>query len=99
MSDVRLGAQRSSSLGWKPYDEQYRLRKDRNPMSSCGIVDVELWLLYISSSTTPLSFGNSQSIHAGANTGMKNKRYAFNYNGRCSRPNGKNSTIQSIYGP
>ena len=70
MSDVRLGAQRSSSLGWKPYDEQYRLRKARNPMSSWGIVDVELWLLYISLSTTPLSFGNSQSTHAGANTGM-----------------------------
>ena len=33
MSDVRLGAQRSSSLGWKPYDEQYRLRKARNPMN------------------------------------------------------------------
>ena len=59
MSDVRLGAQRSSSLGWKPYDEQYRLRKACNTMSSWGIVDVELWLLYISSSTTPLSFDNS----------------------------------------
>jgi hypothetical protein len=34
MSDVLLGAQRSSSLGWKPYDEQYRLRKASNPMSS-----------------------------------------------------------------
>jgi hypothetical protein len=59
MSDFRLGSQQSSSLGWKPYDEQYRLRKACNPMSSWGIVDVELWLLYISSSTTPLSFGNS----------------------------------------
>jgi hypothetical protein len=59
MSDVRLGTQRSSSLGWKSYDEQYMLRKACNTMSSWGIVDVELWLLYISSSTTPLSFGNS----------------------------------------
>ena len=87
MSDVRLGAQRSSSFGWKPYDEQCRLRKACNPMNSWDIVDVELWLLYLSSSTAPLSFGHSQSTHAGANTGMKNKCYAFNYNGKCSRLN------------
>ena len=47
MHTVRLGAKRSSGLGFKFYDEQYRLRKASNPSSSWGIVDQELWLLYM----------------------------------------------------
>jgi len=45
MSMVRLGASRTMGLGWKSYDEQFRLRKTQNPSSSWSIIDQELWLL------------------------------------------------------
>jgi hypothetical protein len=48
---VRLGASRSTSLTWKLYDEQYRLRKVQNTSSSWACVDTELWLAYMSPSS------------------------------------------------
>ena len=36
MSTVRQAAKRCSGMGWKIYDEQYRLRKANNPSSSWG---------------------------------------------------------------
>jgi hypothetical protein len=48
MHVIRLAASRVSNLGWVLYDEQFRLRKARAPQSSCADVDVELWLLYVS---------------------------------------------------
>ena len=47
MHTVRLGARRSSGLDFKFVDKQYRLRKASNPSSSWGVVDQELWLLYM----------------------------------------------------
>lgn len=49
MSMVRLGASRTMGLGWKSYDEQFRLRKTQNPSS---IIDKELWLLYKNNTKT-----------------------------------------------
>ncbi|CAG2232652.1 unnamed protein product [Mytilus edulis] len=60
MSVVRLGAKRNpNNLGWKLYDEQFRLRKALDPASSWAIVDPELWLLYMadSSGTQRFSLG------------------------------------------
>ena len=48
MRNVRLAASRVSGIGWSIYDEQYRLRKARFPHSFWGDVDMELWLLYVS---------------------------------------------------
>ena len=79
MHTVRLGAKRSSGLGFKFYDEQYRLRKVSNPSSSWGIVDQELWLLYM--------FYGNQSGSPSFSTGSRNlKCYTFNFSGSCSKP-------------
>jgi hypothetical protein len=47
MSMVRLGASRCANLGWKMYDEQFRLRKTQDPACSWSLVDYELWLIYM----------------------------------------------------
>ena len=44
---VRLGASRCANLGWKMYDEQFRLRKTQDPACSWSLVDYELWLIYM----------------------------------------------------
>ena len=49
MHTIRFAASRGSNTGWVGYDEQYRLRKARFPYTSWGDIDVELWLLYVSS--------------------------------------------------
>lgn len=78
MSTVRLGASRYPGLGFKTYDEQYRLRKSLDPASSWAVVDNELWLFYMVSSQ-PLTPSTSQS-----NTNY-NKCYDFNFQGACIR--------------
>ena len=48
MHDVKLGASRSTGLGWREYDQQFRLKKKpRLPSTSWGQVDQELWLIYM----------------------------------------------------
>ena len=47
MQTIRLGAKRNTGFGWKLYDEQFRLRKAQEPVSSWAIIDTELWLLYM----------------------------------------------------
>lgn len=34
MQTIRIGAKRSFGLNWKLYDEQFQLRKARDPISS-----------------------------------------------------------------
>lgn len=82
MHTVRLGATRVRGLGWKCYDEQFRLKMSMDPTKSWDIVDNELWLLYM--------VGNSisESIYSSAASGYKssiNKCYNFNYKGTCDR--------------
>jgi hypothetical protein len=76
MHIIRLSTERSS-LGWRYYDEQFRLRKAQNPSSSWSEVD---WLFYMqgNSSTNELTMTNNMSLN-------KNnlKCYAFNYVGSC----------------
>ncbi|VDH91302.1 Hypothetical predicted protein [Mytilus galloprovincialis] len=88
MSVVRLGAKKNpNNLGWKLYDEQFRLRKALDPASSWAIVDSELWLLYMadSSGTQNLEVVSSgyNTFSANRNVNKKSKCYAFNYNGKC----------------
>jgi hypothetical protein len=53
MYDVRLAAEREFGTGWGTYDEQLRLRKARSPASTCGDVDMELWLIYVATHEKP----------------------------------------------
>ena len=71
MQTVRMAASRGYSEGWVHYDEQFRLRKTFSPFSSWGVVDMELWLLCVStpnvspSVNTGLSNGNNHQLHSG----------------------------------
>ncbi|CAC5389834.1 unnamed protein product [Mytilus coruscus] len=75
VSVVRLGAKRNLNiLGWKLYDEQFRLRKALDPASSWAIVDPELWLL---------NMADSNGTH---NSGVVSSRYnAFSANRNLNR--------------
>ncbi|CAG2231803.1 unnamed protein product [Mytilus edulis] len=71
MQTVRMAASRGYSGGWVHYDEQFRLRKVFSPFSSWGVVDMELWLLCVStpnvspSFNTGISNGNNHQSHSG----------------------------------
>lgn len=41
MHDIRVGARRS--VGWKQYDEQFRLKMAMDPSKSRAVVDSEIW--------------------------------------------------------
>lgn len=78
MQCVRMGANRGA-VGWKEYDVQYRLRKAHNPASSWGKVDSELWLMYM----TPTSTVNApQTLPRATSIG---KCYNFNFKGSCEK--------------
>ena len=76
---IRLGASRTSGLGWKNYDVQFRLKKEKNPAMSWAIVDHELWLLYMHQQSTQSN--PTQNV----STPSVNKCYDFNYKGHCER--------------
>jgi len=81
MNMIRLAAKRCPGLGWKTYDEQFRLRKSQDPTSHWDIIDSELWLMYIlSNQTTP-----GQFLPKKLSQNAILKCYAFNYNGRCTK--------------
>ena len=41
MFNVKLGASRCIHMGWKKYDQQFRLKRARNPTMAWGTVDME----------------------------------------------------------
>lgn len=84
MSMIRLGASRTTGIGWKVYDEQFRLRKSVNPNISWSSVDQELWLIYLHNTKPSYTqFGVAdQTSTVRPNT---YKCYAFNYNGACHK--------------
>ena len=55
MQTVRLAVSRGYFGGWIQYDEQYRLRKAISPCSSWGVVDMELWMMCVSTPHSPPS--------------------------------------------
>lgn len=79
MDSVRLRAKRCHSMGWKGYDEQYRLRKNTNPESSWAQIDYELWLLYMND-----RFPGSQSRYQGIGNPRSSGK-CFNNKGSCFR--------------
>ena len=78
---VRLGANRSK-MGWKFYDEQFRLRKARDPASSWATVDYELWILHMNNNTLN---GSTNQIPNNASNISPFKCYPFNFDGHCSK--------------
>lgn len=76
---VRLGASRTPGLGWKSYDIQFRLKKERNPEKSWAVVDQELWLLYM--------YANFNTIPNTTTTPSNSmyKCYDYNYKGVCNK--------------
>lgn len=68
---IRTAASRHGSTGWKNYDQQFRLRLARDPLSlSYGKIDYELWLMFMNASSGTTSRNNDF---------IKNKCYDFNY--------------------
>lgn len=80
MHDIRLGASRIRGLGWKDYDEQFRLKMSSNPTKSWEEIDQELWLLYMVSTSSELK----NNPHGFTKTSV-NKCYNYNYKGMCDR--------------
>ena len=77
MHTIRLGANRSSGIGWKNYDMQFRMKKAKNPALSWSIVDQELWLFCMNQSSTPV---------VGYTKPQTTKRcYDYNYKGVCTK--------------
>ncbi|XP_062567406.1 uncharacterized protein LOC134278511 [Saccostrea cucullata] len=76
MHDIRLGAQRSQ--GWLTYDEQYRLRASINTTQDWGVVDAELWMLYMTPTTSQI-----QNLRGG----QPQKCFDYNYKGSCHKLN------------
>ena len=78
MFNVKLASSMSKGLGWKSYDQQFRMKKSQNPSMSWGNVDMELWVLCMSHSQ--LSFNDTQTPVT-----QYGKCYDFNNKGRCTR--------------
>lgn len=85
---IQLGAGRCQGLGWRDYDQQFRLKKARYPASSWGCIDPELWLLYMQYPTsTPNSLYNTGHQKQGPVTVRAiGKCYEYNNRGRCTHP-------------
>ena len=79
MYNIRLGASRNKGLGWKHYDTQFRLRKEKNPTMSWSDINHELWMLYM--------YGSGTSEETKTKNLNINKCYDFNYKGLCARQN------------
>ena len=81
MHNVRLGEKRAGGLLWKDYDEQFRLKKARDPLMEWGKIDQELWLLYIH--PDPLSPLQNLPTQQGPRRYLK--CYDFNNMGWCGK--------------
>ncbi|CAG2206804.1 unnamed protein product [Mytilus edulis] len=92
MSSVRKGAKRHGGIGWKYYDEQYRLKKAREPSGSWGKLDSEYWMWYMQSTSVqlegqaPNQASNSRALYTNQ-TATTSRCYSFNFDGVCNKPN------------
>ena len=83
MQTVRMAATRGYAEGWIQYDEQYRLRKAHSPSSSWGVVDMELWMLLVSTPKTTPTFdsGFPKQQYQGSNNRQADRSLEFNRRG------------------
>ena len=88
LHSVRLAASRGYPGGWVQYDEQYRLRKAQSPTSSWGIVDMEIWMLCVSTpnnSSLSTGFTNHANIPQAQGNYLSANSREFNFNSPPSR--------------
>jgi hypothetical protein len=83
MQTVRMAATREYAEGWIQYDEQYRLHKAHSPSSSWGVVDMELWMLLVSTPKTTTTFdsGFPKQQYQGRNNRQADRSLEFNRRG------------------
>ena len=82
MHTIRMGSSRTGGLAFKQYDEQFRIKKARNPDIPWGLVDGELWLLYMYRTAT---FQGNPTVPLAREGYKKLKCFNFNYKGSCLR--------------
>ena len=76
---IRLAASQFPGVGWRHYDEQFRLQLESNPSSSWGEVNMELWVtVAAAASVQPSSVAQFQSSQATRGT-----CFAFNSTKGC----------------
>ena len=83
MQTVRMAATRGHAEGWIQYNEQYRLCKAHSPSSSWDVVDMELWMLLVSTLKTTHTFdsGFPKQQYQGSNNRQDNRSLEFNCRG------------------
>ena len=77
MKDLRMAACRSPE-GFKDYDQQFRLKMEKDPTRSWAEVDSELWLLFILPNIRNLT---AATPHQSQN--QIGKCYSYNFQGSC----------------
>ncbi len=100
MDTIRSAAHQSGGMGWRTYDEQFRLKQAVNPAQSWAIIDSELWLRVLLS-PRQLNFRPSTSSRfakdfqqqfraaspsSSQQGGNVGMCFAYNRNGFCNRP-------------
>ena len=76
MFNVCLAVSRGSGTGWAVYDEQYRLRKARYPHTPWGDIDMELWLLHVS---TPAKYAHFDNTNVSQKLESKNEPFLADF--------------------
>ncbi len=54
---IRTASSRFGGWGWRTYDQQFRMRQQGQPQRSWGVIDGELWALYVSTPRRVSNFG------------------------------------------
>ena len=85
---VRTASLQFPGLGWRNYDEQFRLRMEANPSRSWGSMDMELWVT-VAAAGSMLPAANTQTnlsrnqLSQGSNLTSRNVCFAFNSTAGC----------------
>ena len=80
ISNIRLGAKQHGGMGWRAYDQQFRLRLAADPARSFAKIDYELWLLFMAAPNS----NTTMPQQASKNLGKKCFDFNFRY---CSKLN------------
>lgn len=88
MAASRFGVFSQNRLGWYSYDKQWRLRQACHPQRSWGVLDSELWSMYVSTPTDNRAFQPRDLASAPWRENAVLQNLCFNFNrSECSRKN------------
>ncbi len=71
---IRLAAAQFPGLGWRSYDEQFRLRQEVHPSRSWAVLDSELWLTVAAAASTsflPVAANNHMAMGRNVSSNSK----------------------------